>query len=88
MKLTCFSFLAAPLLSAIIFSAVSVTMRAQTKSPADTTLTLKGRHLFSLQNFARPKRSRDPSLPAKKRSRSEKLLARNLSRHSKAFFPA
>jgi hypothetical protein len=39
-KLTSFSFLVAPLVSAIIFSAVSVTLRAQTKSPADTTLTL------------------------------------------------
>ena len=41
MKLTRLSLLAAPLLCTIIFSAVSVTSRAQTKSPADTTLTLK-----------------------------------------------
>ncbi len=41
MKLTCLSFVAAPLLSAIIFSAVSVTLRAQTKPPADAPLTLK-----------------------------------------------
>lgn len=41
MKPTCFSFLAASLLSAIFFSALPVTLRAQTKSPEDTMLRLK-----------------------------------------------
>jgi hypothetical protein len=41
MKLTRLFFFVAPLLSSIIFAAVSVTLRAQAKPPADTTLTLK-----------------------------------------------
>ena len=87
MKPTCFSFLAASLLSAIFFSALPVTLRAQTKSPEDTMLRLKAA-LVLTPEFCATKTKKGSFVSGKETFEIGKAACTDLEPALKTVFPS